>query len=105
MPEYRRARVPGGTYFFTVNLLERHDNNALVREIDLLRKVVKRVRELHPFHIDAWVVLPEHMHAVWTLPESDSDYSLRWRRLRESGGSSNIPTFLVFGTLPQWRNL
>ena len=82
MPEYRRARVPGGTYFFTVNLLERHDNNALVREIDLLRKVVKRVRELHPFHIDAWVVLPEHMHAVWTLPESDSDYSLRWRLIR-----------------------
>lgn len=82
MPDYRRARVSGGSYFFTINLLERQGNDLLVREIDLLRKTVKRVRELHPFHIDAWVVLPEHMHAEWTLPLGDSDYSQRWHLIR-----------------------
>jgi putative transposase len=82
MPNYRRATAAGSSYFFTVNLLERHNNNLLVREIDLLRKTVKRVKELHPFHIDAWVVLPEHMHAVWTLPPDDSNYSQRWRLIR-----------------------
>lgn len=82
MPDYRRARVPGGTYFFTVNLQERTGNDLLIREIDLLRKAIRRVRSLHPFQIDAWVVLPEHMHAVWTLPSGDHDFSLRWRLLR-----------------------
>ena len=53
MPNYRRAFVSGGTWFFTVNLLQRHNNDLLVREIDLLRNTVRRVREQHPFHIDA----------------------------------------------------
>jgi putative transposase len=79
MPNYRRYRVPGGCYFFTVNLLERHPNDLLVRHIDLLRTAVRRVRHAHPFHIDAWVVLPDHLHCVWTLPPGDDDFSLRWR--------------------------
>lgn len=62
MPNYRRAFIPGGTWFFTVNLLERHGNDLLIRETDLLRQVVRRVRQAHPFHIDAWGVLLEHMH-------------------------------------------
>jgi putative transposase len=82
MPDYRRVRVPGATYFFTVNLLQRHGNDLLTKEIDLLRDSVQRIRTLYPFHIDAWVVLPEHMHAIWTLPPGDSDYSLRWRLIR-----------------------
>lgn len=82
MPDYRRARVPGATYFFTVNLLERHGNDLLVREIMLLRQALRRVQDLYPFHVDAWVVLPEHMHAVWTLPPGDADFSLRWRLIR-----------------------
>ena len=53
MPNYRRAFIPGGTYFFTVNLLQRHDNNLLIREINLLRDTVRRVRKRHPFQIDA----------------------------------------------------
>jgi putative transposase len=61
MPNYRRYRVLGGCYFFTVNLLERHPNDLLVRHIDLLRAAVRRVRHSHPFHIDAWVVLPDHL--------------------------------------------
>jgi putative transposase len=81
MPEYRRHRVPGGTYFFTVALADRR-SDLLVREISALRAAVVRTRLLYPFQIDAWVVLPEHMHAVWTLPKGDSGYSLRWMLIK-----------------------
>ena len=57
MSDYRRARVPGACYFFTVNLRDR-SSDLLVREIDLLRATVRATRQRHPFHIDAWVVLP-----------------------------------------------
>ena len=80
---YRRCYVEGGTYFFTVNLLER-DQTLLVDQVDLLRDVVRKVRQQRPFFIDAWVVLPDHMHAVWTLPQGDSDYSGRWREIKKS---------------------
>lgn len=82
MPNYRRAFVPGGTWFFTVNLLQRQNNDLLVRKIELLRNVVGKVRAKHPFAIDAWVVLPEHMHCVLSLPVNDSDFSLRWRLIK-----------------------
>ncbi len=81
MPDYRRNRVPGGSYFFTVNLLERH-GRLLVEHIDTLREAVRQVRVMRPFHIDAWVVLPDHTHCVWTLPPDDSDYSARWRAIK-----------------------
>ena len=64
MPDYRRAWYPGGTYFFTVNTLQRHGNDLLTRHIGLLRNVLQEVRRRHPFTIHAWVVLPEHMHCV-----------------------------------------
>jgi hypothetical protein len=60
MPDYRRNRVPGGTYFFTVNLLDRR-SDLLVKRIDILRDAVRRTRTRAPFHIDAWAVLPDHM--------------------------------------------
>ena len=81
MPDYRRCRVPGGTYFFTVNLLERR-LDTLVRHIDALREAVRVTRRERPFHIDAWVVLPEHLHCVWTLPAGDDDYSNRWKAIK-----------------------
>ena len=81
MPNYRRNFVPGGCYFFTVNLLERK-RNLLTEHIDLLRDSVRTVRRMYPFHIDAWVVLPDHMHCVWTLPPDDDDYPLRWRLIK-----------------------
>lgn len=67
MPDYRRYRVPGGTYFFTVNLLERR-SELLVRQMDRLREAVRATRQTRPFHIDAWVVLPDLLHCVWMLP-------------------------------------
>ena len=81
MPGYRRHRVPGGTYFFTVNLLDRK-SDLLVREIGLLREIVRYVRSGKPFRIDAWVVLPDHLHCVWTLPPGDSDYASRWQAIK-----------------------
>ncbi len=81
MPDYRRNRVPGGTYFFTVNLLERN-RSFLTDNIELLRSSVRTVRRAKPFHIDAWVVLPDHMHCIWTLPEGDADYASRWKAIK-----------------------
>src|SRR5271154_7105269 len=82
MPEYRRNRVAGGTYFFTVNLLDRN-SRLLVTEIDALRDAIRHVRAGAPFHIDGWVVLPEHMHWMWTLPADDANYSARWRDIKK----------------------
>ena len=67
--------------FFTVNLLERN-NTLLVDHIDLLRESIRLCKQKHPFHIDAWVVLPEHMHCIWTLPEGDDDFSNRWKMIK-----------------------
>ncbi|MGH8474247.1 MAG: REP-associated tyrosine transposase [Methylococcales bacterium] len=80
MPDFRRYRVPGGTYFFTVNLLERR-LDTLVRHVDALREAVRVTQRRRPFHMDAWVVLPDHMHAVWTLPRDD-DFSNRWKAIK-----------------------
>ena len=79
MPDYRRNRVKGGCYFFTVNFLERSNNALRVENVDYLRRVVKGVRLRHPFHIDGWVILPEHMHFMWLLSLNDSGYSMRIR--------------------------
>jgi len=83
MTDYRRNRVPGGTYFFTVNLEDRR-SDLLIRHIDRLREAVRRARARAPFYIDAWVVLPEHMHCLWTLPEGDADFSTRWQAIKGS---------------------
>ena len=82
MPNYRRAWVPGATWFFTVNLLERRGNDLLVREIELLRHCVALERSRRPFLALAWVVLPDHMHWLWRLPPGDADFATRWRRIR-----------------------
>ena len=81
MPNYRRHRVPGGTYFFTVNLLERQ-RRLFVTEIETLREAVRKVRAARPFLIDCWVVLPDHLHCVWTLPPDDADYPARWKAIK-----------------------
>jgi len=82
MPDYRRNRIEGGCCFFTVNLLERYQNQLLLRQIEILRDVVRRVRVRQPFHIDGWVVLPDHMHCIWTLPQGDDDYARRMRLIK-----------------------
>jgi putative transposase len=71
---YRRNRVPGGTYFFTLTLEDR-SSRALVDHIDVLRESLRRIKKERPFEIVAMVVLPDHLHAVWRLPEGDDGYS------------------------------
>ena len=82
MPDHLRNRVAGGYDFFTVYLLERYRNQLLVTQIDILRDVVRRVRKRHLFHIDGWVVLPDHMHCIWTLPPGDDNYTKRMRLVK-----------------------
>lgn len=91
MPNYRRLYVEGGMYFFTVNLLERHGNDLLIRHIDVLRAAVRKVKKAHPFTIHAFVVLPEHLHCVLEFPDGDSDFPLRWRLIK-SEFSKSLPS-------------
>ncbi|MFO7604432.1 MAG: transposase [Gammaproteobacteria bacterium] len=86
---YRRDNTLGGTWFFTVNLAER-DKQLLVEEIDVLRAVMNKVKQRHPHKVDAMVVLPDHIHAIWTLPPGDKDFSTRWALIK-SGFSRQLP--------------
>ena len=77
MSNYIRPKHPGATVFFTVNLAQR-GSDLLVREVATLRQAVRQTKLERPFTIDAWVVMPDHLHAVWTMPDHDADYSIRW---------------------------
>ncbi len=81
MTNYRRNRLAGGTYFFTVVIAERR-LDMLVQHIEYLRAALRNEQQCSPFMNLALVVLPDHLHAVWRLPEGDSDYSSRWRRIK-----------------------
>lgn len=83
MPDYRRWRVPGGTYFFTINLLERR-SDLRAQHIDAMRAAVRRTRHERPFRIDAWVVLPEHLHCILTLPEGATTSPTASKRSRSA---------------------
>ena len=82
MSHYRRAQQTGGTYFFTVVTYRRQpflcDNDVRAA----LRNAIEQVRERRGFHIDAWVLLPDHLHCIWTLPKDDADFSTRWSRIK-----------------------
>ena len=81
MSRYLRPRLLGCPIFFTVALAAR-GGAMMVDHVHLLRALVAQTRAERPFGIDAWVVLPEHMHCVWTLPPVDADYPLRWRLIK-----------------------
>jgi len=78
---YRRMDMPGAKYFFTVNLAERQ-KSLLVEHVVELRAAMRRVKQNHPFEIDAIVILPDHLHTIWSLPENDADFSLRWNLIK-----------------------
>jgi len=82
MPDYRRNRVPGGCYFFTVNARDRR-SSLLVEQISLLRECIRACRAGASFHIDAWAVLPDPMHCIWTLPEGDANDPVRWLTIKK----------------------
>jgi putative transposase len=82
MPQYRRAKTPGGTYFFTIVTYNRARFLCLPENIDLLRQSFRYVMTHHPFKTDAIVILPDHLHCIWTLPVDDADFSTRWRLIK-----------------------
>jgi REP-associated tyrosine transposase len=81
MSNYLRPRIGGASIFFTVNLVDR-GSDVLVRKIDLLREAVRVTRIERPFVIEAWVVMPDHLHCVWRMPQGDADYSTRWGAIK-----------------------
>ncbi len=82
MSRYRRAAVAGGSYFFTVVTYRRQPILCDVAVREALRAAISTVRASRPFTIDAWVLLPDHLHCIWTLPEGDADFSTRWMQIK-----------------------
>lgn len=89
MTDYRRDHTPGSTWFFTLNLADRRQA-LLTEQIDLLRASFRKVMRQHPWQIDAIVILPDHMHALCTLPAGDADFAVRWRLIK-TGFSRALP--------------
>ena len=102
MPNYRRTFVPGGCWFFTVNLLDRR-KKSLVDHVEVLRESVALTRRQFPFTIDAFVVLPDHLHAIWSLPVHDSDFSVRWRLIK-SRFARTLPKVELLSPVQRRRN-
>jgi len=88
MPQYRRAKINGSTFFFTIVLADR-SSHLLVEQIDRLRQAYRVVQERRPFETVAVCILPDHVHAIWTLPEDDADFSTRWSLIK-SGFSRGL---------------
>jgi putative transposase len=89
MSGYRRAKLEGGMLFFTVVLADR-SSNLLIRHIEQLREAYRAVQRRLPFETKAICILPDHIHAVWTLPPGDSDFASRWSQIKR-GFSRAIP--------------
>jgi putative transposase len=92
MSRYRRVKIEGGTFFFTVALADR-SGDLLVRHIDCLRRAYMFVQGRHPFKTVAICILPDHLHAIWSLPPGDVNFPLRWSLIK-SGFSRGIPASL-----------
>ncbi|GLH78905.1 putative REP-associated tyrosine transposase [Bradyrhizobium sp. SSBR45G] len=88
MPNYRRASIKGGLFFFTV-VLENRSSHLLVEQIEWLKSCYRLACERRPFETVALCVLPDHLHAIWALPENDADYSIRWSMIK-SGFSRGL---------------
>ena len=89
MSHYRRAKAGGGTFFFTVALADR-SSDLLIREIDRLRSAYRAAQQRRPFETVAICILPDHLHALWSLPADDSDFASRWMLIK-AGFSRGIP--------------
>jgi len=88
MPNYRRLHTPGATWLFTVNTCNRQPILAHPDAVGALRTALRNIRSLHPFKIDALVILPDHLHTLWTLPPGDADYALRWNIIKRQVAQS-----------------
>jgi len=84
MSNYHRIHLAGGCYFFTAVTLNRNPIFTNGERVEVLRQAIRKVMVAHPFEIDAMVILPEHLHCIWRLPEGDADYSSRWREIKKT---------------------
>lgn len=98
---YRRLLIPGGTYFFTLVTHHRKKIFHIPHQVDLLRESCRLVQIRHPFTIIAAVVLPDHLHMIWTLPENDADYSMRWRLIK---AGFTVEYKEITGDAHPWQN-
>jgi len=100
MSNYHRAKLGGGTYFFTVVTYRRQTlfQNEMARQ--LLNNAIAKTRQNYPFTIEAWVLLPEHLHCIWTLPENDNNFSIRWSLIKSQFSKSAKSFF----HRPEWMN-
>jgi putative transposase len=89
MSRYRRAKIEGGVFFFTVTLADR-SSDLLIRNIDRLRRMYSSAQERNPFETIAICVLPDHLHAIWELPDGDANFALRWSLIK-AGFSRGLP--------------
>ena len=81
---YRRSQIPGATFFFTLVTYERKKMLCLGENPGLLRQAFEAVKNKHPFVVDAIVLLPDHLHCLWTLPPGDNEYSKRWMLIKSN---------------------
>jgi len=93
MSQYHRARIAGGCYFFTVVTLHRQPFFGQAEKVNLLRQAFRFVKVQRPFYLEAIVVLPDHLHCIWQLPDGDTDYSSRWRLIKQYV-ARDIPTIV-----------
>ncbi|HZN29727.1 MAG TPA: transposase [Xanthobacteraceae bacterium] len=89
---YRRVHFAGATYFFTLVTERRRPLFREAATVALFLGALQRVRSRHPFEVDAYVVLPDHLHVLWTLPEGDANFSTRWRLVKEAFTRSYVKT-------------
>lgn len=83
MPNYRRAYIPGGTYFFTVKTERNAPIFSQKRFVDILDNITKMAFDRWPTEVSAFVLLPDHLHTIWTLPGNDFNYSTRWAWIKK----------------------
>ena len=88
MRTYKRLRVDGGCYFFTVVMQQRGRDGILIENIDALREAFRKIKQKHPFTLDAIVILPDHLHCIWQLPKGTDDFSTPWRLIKTTFSKS-----------------
>jgi putative transposase len=90
---YRRVNVSGGTYFFTLVTEQRRPLFQEPAVAKLFLAAVETTRSRHPFEVDAFVILPDHLHTLWTLPSDDANYSTRWHLVKEAFTRAYIKSY------------
>nr|VFJ47778.1 MAG: putative transposase [Candidatus Kentron sp. DK]VFJ64207.1 MAG: putative transposase [Candidatus Kentron sp. DK] len=103
MSNYRRADIPGAMYFFTVVTYRRYPWFDREGRVEILRRAFRKTMARQPFRVEAMVVLPDHLHCLWQLPEGDRDFSGRWREIKKGASRHLDPGVNARGERPVWQ--